>query len=409
MSACPLTLYNRFWLFQCCANAVEIFCHSVRNSPTFVHKPYKIMILKSSYTLEDLLLDESFFNFYCQKNENDALDWEDWCEDNTEGTTLVAEAFGILDRLSLKWDKATIDERYARIRQELLQNKAESLGNKVEIVEPVGEIRPLWPVFWQYAAAASLVLVVSMWFLFKKTDKNLIESTPSVSDVKNGQNADDEPLKKTLVRFYRLPDGTKVQLKLGSELVLDKDFNKTKRLVFLKGEAKFEVAYNANRPFIVKTDNVFTTALGTIFIAKSATKNRVGQVSLIEGKVKVEYETTANMPEKAAEVILTEGSQIRFDSDKKAFSEVEKLRVQIVNWQQLKILSVEKMRLSEVFAKLSDSYNVQFEGMDKELSNYVITGMFDTNLPLADIMEVLAFSNDFKYKILDKRVIISKM
>lgn len=364
------------------------------------------MLLKSSYTLEYLLLDESFFNFYCQKNESDALNWEDWCEDNAERTALINDAFAILDRLSLKWDKVTIDERYAQIREELLQNKAKSLENEVETTKNDVKTHRLMSVFWRYAAAASLVLMVSTWFLFRKSDKNILESTPSVSSV---ETPSDEPLKKILVRFYRLPDGTKVQLSLGSELMLDKDFNKTKRLVFLKGEAKFEVAHNVSRPFIVKTDNVFTTALGTIFVAKSATKNRAGQVSLIEGKVKVEYEVTANMPEKAAEVILTEGSQIRFESDKKAFSEVEKLPVQIVNWQQLKILSVEKMRLSEVFAKLSDSYNVRFEGVDKEQSNYIITGMFDTNLPLIDIMEVLAFSNDFHYKILDKRVIISKL
>jgi transmembrane sensor len=192
-------------------------------------------------------------------------------------------------------------------------------------------------------------------------------------------------------------------------LTLDKGFNQSKRLVFLEGEAKFEVAHDANRPFVVKTDNVFTTALGTVFIARSATQDRVGQVSLIEGKVKVEYELTADMPEKSPEVILTEGSQIRFEKERKTFSEVEKLPSQIVNWQQLKILSVEKMRLSEVFAKIGDSYGVRFEGVDKELSNYVITGMFDTNLPLSDIMEVLAFSNDFKYSIQDKRVIISKL
>jgi transmembrane sensor len=363
------------------------------------------MTLKSSYTLEDLLLDESFFNFYCQKNENDALDWEDWCEDNAERTTLAGEAFTILDRLSLKWDKATIDERYQKIREELLQEKVVPL---VPLV-PFTKVQHFSLVMWHYAAAASLVLVVSTWFLFKKSDKNLIQSTPSVSTLENHQNIEDEPLKRTLVRFYRLPDGTKVQLKVGSELTLDKNFGKSKRLVFLKGEAKFEVAHDANHPFVVKTDNVFTTALGTIFIAKSATKDRVGQVSLIEGKVKIEYETTADMPQKVAEVILTEGSQIRFENNRKVFSEVEKLPIQIINWQQLKILSVEKMHLSEVFSKLADSYKVRFEGVDKELSNYVITGMFDTNLPLSDIMEVLAFSNDFKFQIRDKRVIINKM
>ena len=371
------------------------------------------MVHTSTYTLEDLLLDESFFNFYCQKNENDALDWEDWYEDDAERAVLVGEAFAVLDRLSLKWDKATIDERYANIRKELLQNtigctpkNVFNSKDTVDLTSAETPIRRLTPVFWRYAAAASLVLIVSTWFLFRKSDKITTDNTPSVSTL---EKASDEPLKRTLVRFYRLPDGTKVQLKVGSELTLDKDFNKNKRLVFLKGEAKFEVAHNANRPFIVKTDKVFTTALGTVFVVKSATSDRVGQVSLIEGKVKVEYETTAEAPQKVAEVILTEGSQIRFDSDKKVFSEVEKLPTQIVNWQQLKILSVEKMRLSEVFAKLADSYNVRFEGVDKELSNYVITGMFDTNLPLSDIMEVLAFSNDFKFNIQDKHVIISKL
>jgi transmembrane sensor len=368
------------------------------NSRIQVRDTSKSMVNNPSYTLEELLLDESFFNFYGQKNENDVLDWEDWCENDAERTALVAEAFGILDRLSLKWDKATIEERYQTIRQELLERQQ----------EPV-KMRRLSPFFWRYAAAASVVLAIATWFLFKKSDKNALQTTPSVSAVKNEMDADNETLKKTLVRFFKLPDGTKVQLKVGSELTLDKDFNRSKRLVFLKGEAKFEVAHNANRPFIVKTDNVFTTALGTIFIARSATLDKVGQVALLEGKVKVEYELTADRPEKSPEVILTEGSQIRFENDKKIFSEVEKLPTHIVNWQHLKILSVEKMRLSEVLAKLADSYDVRFEGMDKELSNYIITGMFDTNLPLSDIMEVLAFSNDFKFKIQDKRVIINKL
>jgi transmembrane sensor len=363
------------------------------------------MTLKSIYTLEELLLDESFFNAYCKKNENDALDWEDWQEADAERTALVGEAHAVLDRLSLKWDKATIDERYAQIRAELLENEVKT----IETVEKTEKSPRLLPVFWRYAMAASFVLAVSTWFLFSKSDKIVVQKDPSVSEAKNAVDGDNETLKKTLVRFFRLPDGTKVQLKVGSKLTLDKGFNQSKRLVFLEGEAKFEVAHDANRPFVVKTDNVFTTALGTVFIARSATQHRVGQVSLIEGKVKVEYELTADMPEKSPEVILTEGSQIRFEKERKTFSEVEKLPSQIVNWQQLKILSVEKMRLSEVFAKIGDSYGVRFEGVDKELSNYVITGMFDTNLPLSDIMEVLAFSNDFKYSIRDKRLIISKL
>jgi transmembrane sensor len=355
------------------------------------------MILQDFKTIEELICDESFLHFYFQDSENDVLGWKDWYEGNTERTALVTEAIAILDRLSLKWDKATVEQRYQKIHEEIFSVKAEpnTKGRRL-----------LLPKYWHYMAAASLFLAVTTWFLLKKSDKPFIESTPSVSEV---QNLENEALKKVLVRFYRLPDGTKVQLKAGSELQLADDFNKNKRLVILTGEAKFEVTHDAKRPFVVKTDNVFTTALGTIFIAKSATKESTGQVSLIEGKVKVEYETTPETSESVPEVILTKGSQVRFDKVEKAFLEVEKLPVQIVNWQHFKILSVEKMRLSDVFAKIAASYEVHFEGVDNELSNYIITGMFDTNLPLSDIMEVLSFSNDFKYKIQDKKVIINKI
>ncbi len=351
---------------------------------------------KSNYTIDELLLNDSFLNFYFKKNEEDVLDWEDWLEDDPEHQLLVEKAFGILDRLSLKWSKAELEVRYQRVREELMALESA----KAISIEPTTR-RVYW---WRYAVAASIALAISAsLFLFKTQESNDVPP-PSVSAT---ENPIEEPLKRALVRFFKLPDGTKVQLKVGSELTMADDFGKTERVVTLKGEAKFEVAHDANRPFRVKTDNVVTTALGTIFVARSAANGKVGQVSLIEGKVKVEYKATINNDAPKAAVTLTEGTQVRFEKETPVFSEIEKLPSQIVNWQQLKVLSVEKMQLSEVFSKLSDTYGVRFEGVDKELANYTVTGMFDTNLPLSDIMEVLAFANDFKYKIQGKRVVIS--
>lgn len=351
---------------------------------------------KSEYSIDELLLNDSFLNFYFKKNEEDVLDWEDWLEDDSERQLLGERAFGVLDRLSLKWSKAELDVRYQRVREELRELESA----KIIPIEPITR-RVYW---WRYAAAASIVLTAATWFLMPKNN-SVIQDTPSVSAT---EKPIEEPLKRALVRFFKLPDGTKVQLKVGSELTMADDFGKTERVVTLKGEAKFEVAHDANRPFRVKTDNVVTTALGTIFVARSAVNGKVGQVSLIEGKVKVEYKATINNDAPKAAVTLTEGTQVRFEKETPVFSEIEKLPSQIVNWQQLKVLSVDKMQLSEVFSKLSDTYGVRFEGVDKALANYTVTGMFDTNLPLSDIMEVLAFANDFKYKIQGKKVIILK-
>ena len=358
---------------------------------------------KSDYTIDELLLNDSFLNFYFKKNEEDVLDWEDWLEDDSERQALVEKAFGVLDRLSLKWSKAELNVRYQRVREELMALES------AKVISIESSTRRIY--WWRYAAAACIVLAAATWFLMPKNN-SATQDTPSayLSDrqVSATEKPIEEPLKRALVRFFKLPDGTKVQLKVGSELTLADDFGKTERVVTLKGEAKFEVAHDANRPFRVKTDNVLTTALGTIFVARSAANGKVGQVSLIEGKVKVEYKTTINNDAPNAAVTLTEGTQVRFEKETPVFSEIEKLPSQIVNWQQLKVLSVEKMQLSEVFSKLSDTYGVRFEGVDKELANYTVTGMFDTNLPLSDIMEVLAFANDFKYKIQEKKVVIVK-
>ena len=63
----------------------------------------------------------------------------------------------------------------------------------------------------------------------------------------------------------KLPDGTKVWLNSGSLLVYDKHFRGKRRLLFLNGEARFQVAKDPAKPFLVKTAHMTVKALGTVF------------------------------------------------------------------------------------------------------------------------------------------------
>ncbi|EJN02561.1 FecR family protein [Phyllobacterium sp. YR531] len=61
-----------------------------------------------------------------------------------------------------------------------------------------------------------------------------------------------------------LEDGSKIQLNASSAVAFDYDFNR--RIVrLLRGQAFFEVAADAHRPFSVETKNTRVTALGTAF------------------------------------------------------------------------------------------------------------------------------------------------
>lgn len=66
---------------------------------------------------------------------------------------------------------------------------------------------------------------------------------------------------------YRLllADGTTVYLNAGSELRYPVAFAAAERKVYLKGEAWFEVAKEAERPFYVETDEVSIRVYGTAF------------------------------------------------------------------------------------------------------------------------------------------------
>ena len=85
-----------------------------------------------------------------------------------------------------------------------------------------------------------------------------------------------------------LGDGTQVLLSANSRLIYDKDFTDKKREVTLVGEARFSVAKDANRPFIVRTEQIQTQVLGTVFDVKVYPQT-IPDVTLYEGKVEVPY------------------------------------------------------------------------------------------------------------------------
>ncbi|SIO16280.1 FecR family protein [Chitinophaga niabensis] len=92
---------------------------------------------------------------------------------------------------------------------------------------------------------------------------------------------------------YRLilPDGSKVWLNAASELQFPTAFTNAERVVELNGEGYFEVAADADQPFIVKTAGLRVEVLGTHFNVKAYADESTTNTALLEGSVKI---VTAN-------------------------------------------------------------------------------------------------------------------
>lgn len=84
-----------------------------------------------------------------------------------------------------------------------------------------------------------------------------------------------------------LPDGTKVWLNAASSITYPAVFTGPNRMVKMTGEAYFDVAVNADKPFIVKTWRDIVKVLGTEFNVNSYTDELTIKTSLAHGSVAV--------------------------------------------------------------------------------------------------------------------------
>lgn len=121
------------------------------------------------------------------------------------------------------------------------------------------------------ASVAAVFLLVPLGFHFYNTDK------PSVDVVKISA--------KTSTDKVELEDGSIVYLNNNASLSYPKKFDSNQRIVSLQGEAFFEIAKDAKRPFIIHTNHSDVEVLGTSFNINTETAQT--EIAVATGKVKV--------------------------------------------------------------------------------------------------------------------------
>lgn len=121
-----------------------------------------------------------------------------------------------------------------------------------------------------------------------------------------------------------------VILNAQSKLSVDSDFNLDSRIVYLEGEAFFDVTENPEKPFIVKTvSGLDVRVLGTTFNVKSYAKDESVETTLVTGKVQL---FTGNESTPVAE--LSPEQKVTFNKKSRSV-EVENVKPEIItSWSQ---------------------------------------------------------------------------
>ena len=149
-----------------------------------------------------------------------------------------------------------------------------------------------------------------------------------------------------------LADGTIVRLNCETELRYPVRFVGKERRVYLDGEAFFEVAKNAEMPFIVETKQMQVEVTGTQFDVKAYAEDETMQATLVEGGVEVCAYGAGSKP-----VALIPSQQYVLDVQTRQ-AEVKKVDVQLYTGWVEGMFVFKNQRLEDVMTMLARWYSV---------------------------------------------------
>lgn len=242
-----------------------------------------------------------------------------------------------------------------------------------------------------YAAVALLAIALSSVFFLVINDK---EDNGLYTRYIGGDGLEAD--------IVELPDGTHVSLGSTTTFHYEKDFGKEKRIVYLEGEAYFDVAKQKGLPFIVRTKEQDIEALGTKFNVMAYSMDSLVITTLLEGSVRL---TTANLSE---QTILKANEQFTYNRNTKISSLQKVDAQQFISWTSGYYYFPEKS-LEVILDRLSHVYGVKFNILSKDLYKRTFTGTFYRGQSIKDIMEIVNISIPIKYKIEDRSVTISEI
>jgi ferric-dicitrate binding protein FerR (iron transport regulator) len=182
-----------------------------------------------------------------------------------------------------------------------------------------------------------------------------------------------------------LEDGTQVWLNAGSRLRFPVAFVGDRRCVELEGEACFEVAGDAGKPFVVTTPAQSVTVLGTLFNVYAYRDEEAEYTTLAEGSVSLS--SGGGEP-----VIIEPGQQAVLAKGSTRFVVAGADTNAIFAWRD-GVFSLDGNTFEEVFSKLSRWYDFSYSFENAELSRLTFSGnlrQYESARQVFDVIETIA-------------------
>lgn len=330
------------------------------------------------------LEDDRFIKWVTHPDEETIAYWAKWMETHPESLTALFKARELARDLA-----------YAQRPPETMPQpeeiwtgiQAQMAGTREQMDDPATATTPATPTLptistlrrriARYSIAASLLgLIVTgaAFFFYRAGHSSLPVATrvPIVSYWINNNLLRINQSEKSQVVY--LVDGSRITLQPGSRIQHIGFLQKDKREVYLEGNAFFEVAKDAARPFFVYSNNLVVHVLGTSF---SVTTNQAnGDVTVLVHTGKVAISKKTDSLHRQAPLILTSNQKALYKT------EVRDLVAAVPDNHELATegtpslptsFNFEETPVEKIFDTLEGAYGIPFFYDKKTFSNCVIT------------------------------------
>lgn len=190
----------------------------------------------------------------------------------------------------------------------------------------------------------------------------------------------------------KLSDGTTVYLNSGTSLKYPIKFIEGQhRKVFLTGEAYFDVAKDAEHPFVVASEHIDVKVLGTVFNVSAYPEDASADVVLIEGSVRV----AANGTPSNQEATLVPGTKGSLNKTSENIL-TEKVDTAIyTSWIQGELF-FRNMPFENIVKKLERHYDRKIVIKNKDLKSEIFNASFKEE-PIENVLSYFKDSFNIKY------------
>lgn len=185
-----------------------------------------------------------------------------------------------------------------------------------------------------------------------------------------------------------LDDGTKVWLNSESELRYPTQFNEDQRIVYLKGEAYFDVAHLPATPFIVKVADLNIKVYGTQFNINSQTPGKIETV-LVKGSIGISHADNE-------EILLRPNQKAAYRNNRIEVEEVDVLPY--IAWKKGYFMFHDET-LESIMEQLSRWYNVEVFYAGQQAKNVRLSGVLERYKEINELLRHFEKISDVRFTV----------